>query len=115
MFLYISKRHTRHNLVLVVEIAVVSTFHYTLMYVRVHVYQTCSYGTRHRMIVKYPEGIERENKAGYTAISRVWLGRGSNAQKLMKKKVLTDRRTDRPTNGRTNGRTPPLIEMRGRI
>ena len=47
------------------------------------------------------------NKAGYTAISRVQLGRGSNAQKSTKKLFLRkrDRRTDGPTDRRTDGRT----------
>ena len=46
--------------------------------------------------------VYRDNKAGYMAISRVRLGRGSNAQKMMKKlrekKRETDRRTDGPTD-----------------
>ena len=50
------------------------------------------------------------NKAGYTAISRVRVGRGSNAQKSSKKLFFTkasrtDRPTDRPTDGPTDGRT----------
>jgi len=32
--------------------------------------------------------VYRNNKAGYTAISRMWLGRDSNAQKLTKKLFL---------------------------
>ena len=39
------------------------------------------------------------NQAGYTTLHKSrWLGRGSNAQKLPRKKVLTDGWTDRPTN-----------------
>ena len=42
----------------------------------------------------------KENKAGYTAISRVRLGRGSNAQKSMKK-----------LHKKNGGRTDPSSEQ----
>ena len=47
------------------------------------------------------------NKAGYTAISRVLLGGGSNAQKSKKTLYLRkrDRRTNGPTDGPTDGHT----------
>ena len=45
------------------------------------------------------------NKAGYTAVSRVRLGRGSNAQKSTKKLREKKRGTDRPTDGPTDGHT----------
>ena len=55
------------------------------------------------------KSVEAEfNRVGYTAISRVQLGRGSNAQKLTKKIFLQKR--DGWTDGRTDGRTHPLIE-----
>ena len=50
-------------------------------------------------------------KAGYTAISRVRVGRGSNAQKSTKKRFLQkrcgpmDQRTNGPTDQWTNGTT----------
>ena len=47
-------------------------------------------------------GQKLENKGGYTTRHKSRrLGRGSNAQKSTKKKVLTDR----PTDGRTDGHT----------
>ena len=46
---------------------------------------------------------QQVNKAGYTAISRVRLGRGSNAQKLTKK--LRKKTGDQPTDGPTDGPT----------
>ena len=48
----------------------------------------------------YFRSISGKNKAGYTAISRVRLGRGSNAQKSTKKLFL--RKRDQRTNGRTD-------------
>ena len=58
------------------------------------------------------------NKAGYTAISRVRVGRGSNAQKIVEKAIfyesVTDQRTDGLTDRRTDGRTLPLIESLAR-
>ena len=48
----------------------------------------------------------RKNKAGYTAICRVWLGRGSNAQKSTKTlRKKNGGPTDGPTDGRTDGQT----------
>ena len=47
------------------------------------------------------------NQAGYTAISRVQLGRGSNAKKSTKTLFLRkrDQRTNGPTDGLTDGPT----------
>ena len=63
--------------------------------------------------IKIPRGPK--NKAGHAVISRVWLGRGSNAQKLTKTLFLRkrDQRTNGRMDGQMDGRTHPLIEMRG--
>ena len=56
-----------------------------------------------------------QNKAGYTTRHKSRrLGRGSNAQKSTKKKLLTDRQMDGPTDEPTAGRTHPLIESLAR-
>ena len=56
---------------------------------------------------------ERENKAGYTAISCGRVGRGGNAR-FPTFQLERDGPTDRPTDQPTDGRTKPLIELRVR-
>ena len=57
--------------------------------------------------------LDRENKAGYTAISCGRVGRGGYAR-FPTFQLEHDGPTDQPTDRPTDGRTKPLIELRVR-
>ena len=70
---------------------------------------------RKRILSRLQRDMVKENKAGYTATSCGWVGRGGNARFYsfrLNGYGRTDQQTDGRTDGRTNGRTDRRTDRR---